>query len=267
MAENAFLSRLRAGQLTLMMGLRSARTSDAVRIAAATGHHAVMIDLEHSAMSADVATQLAATAGDLGLTPLVRIPEREYGIIGRLLDGGACGIIAPRVEDAAQAEAVARACRFAPRGQRSQLAMVPQLGLRPAPAAELNPALDDQVVVVILVETPAVLARADEIAALDGVDLLAIGANDLTAELGAPGDFGDRRLAQAVSAAAGACERHGKLLMLGGVGDLDRLGKLSRLGACPLYLTGSDTDLLYAGARARSVQFTGWHSEGLSAAP
>jgi 2-keto-3-deoxy-L-rhamnonate aldolase RhmA len=253
-----FLGRLRAGELTLMMGIRSARTPDAVRIARATGHHAVMIDLEHSAMPVDAAAQLAATAYDIGLMPLVRIPEREYGMIGRLLDGGACGIIAPRVEDAGQAAAIARACRFAPRGQRSQLAMVPQLGLRPAPAAELNPGLDGSTVVVILLETPAGLANAGEIAALDGVDMLAVGANDLTAELGVPGRFGDPRVAEAAGAAARACRRHGKLLMIGGVADLDLLGTLTALGACPLYLTGTDSDLLYAGSLARARQFTEW---------
>jgi len=258
MTEQPFLSRLRAGELTLMMGIRSARTPDAVRIARATGHHAIMIDLEHSAMSVDVAAQLAATAHDIGLVPLVRIPEREYGMIGRLLDGGAQGIIAPRVETAEQALAITQACRFAPRGQRSQLAMVPQLGMCPTPAVELNPKLDGDTVVVILLETPAGLANADQIAALDGVDMLAIGANDLTAEFGAPGRLDDPRVGEAVSASAGTCRRHGKLLMVGGIADLSVLGTLSRLGACPLYLTGTDSDLLYAGALARTRQFTQW---------
>ena len=258
MTEQPFLSRLRAGELTLMMGIRSARTPDAVRIARATGHHAIMIDLEHSAMSVDVAAQFAATAHDIGLVPLVRIPEREYGMIGRLLDGGAQGIVAPRVETAEQALAITQACRFAPRGQRSQLAMVPQLGMRPTPAAELNPKLDGDTVVVILLETPAGLANADQIAALDGVDMLAIGANDLTAEFGVPGRFDDPRVGEAVAAGAGACRRHGKLLMVGGIADLSVLGTLSRLGACPLYLTGTDSDLLYAGALARTRQFTQW---------
>jgi 2-keto-3-deoxy-L-rhamnonate aldolase RhmA len=257
-----FLSRLRAGQLTLMMGIRSARTPDAVRIARATGHHAIMIDLEHSAMSVDAAAQLAATAHDIGLVPLVRIPEREYGVIGRLLDGGAQGIIAPRVETAEQALAITRACRFAPRGQRSQLAMVPQLGMRPTPAAQLNTRLDGDTVVVILLETLAGLANAGQIAALDGVDMLAIGANDLTAELGAPARFDDPRVSEAVSAGAEACRRHGKLLMIGGIADLAMLSTLSGLGCCPLYLTGTDSDLLYAGALARAHQFTEWFEAG-----
>ena len=158
---NAFLDRLRGSDPVLMLAIRSSRTTDVVRIAKATGHHAVMVDLEHSTMPLDVAAALCATAGDLGLFPFVRVQEREYGAVGRLLDCGAQGIIAPRVETAADAATVARACRFAPRGQRSQLATVPQFGMRPTPAATLNPALDDATVVQILIETPAGVASAE----------------------------------------------------------------------------------------------------------
>jgi 2-keto-3-deoxy-L-rhamnonate aldolase RhmA len=252
---SAFLDRLRDGELSLMLAIRSSRTADVVRIARSTGHHAVMIDLEHSAMSLEVAANLAATAGDLGLFPFVRVPEREYGAIGRLLDCGAGGIVAPRIETAEQAATVARACRFAPRGQRSQLAAVPQSGMRPTPAAELNPALDDATVVQILIETPAGVGNADEIAAIDGVDMIAFGANDYTAEIGAPGQYGDPRVTEAIAALADACKRHGKLLMVGGIGDLARLRELDALGVCPLRLTGTDTDMLYAGAAARAERF------------
>jgi 2-keto-3-deoxy-L-rhamnonate aldolase RhmA len=252
---NAFLDRLRDGELTLMLAIRSSRTADVVRIAKSTGHHAILIDLEHSAMSLDVAANLAGTAGDLGLFPLVRLPEREYGAIGRLLDCGASGIVAPRIETAGQAGAVARACRFAPRGQRSQLAAVPQSGMRPTPAGELNPALDEATVVQILIETPAGVGNADAIAAVDGVDMIAFGANDYTAEIGAPGEYGHPRVTEAIAALAGACERNGKLLMVGGIGDPGRLRELAPLGVCPLRLTGTDTDMLYAGAAARAERF------------
>ena len=252
---NAFLDRLRGSDPVLMLAVRSGRTADVVRIAKSTGHHAVMIDLEHSTMSLDLAASLCATAADLGLFPFVRVAEREYGALGPLLDGGAQGIIAPRVETAEQAEAVARACRFAPRGQRSQLATVPQFGLRPTPAATLNPALDDATVVQILIETAAGVTHADEIAAVDGVDMLAFGANDFTAELGAPGRYGDPRVAEAIAVLAAAARRHGKLLMVGGIADPVRLRELDSLGVCPLRLTGTDTDMLYAGAAARAERF------------
>jgi len=257
--RNPFLDRLRSGELTLMLGIRSSRTADVVRIAQSCGYHSIMVDLEHSTMPLDVAARLCATAGDLGMTPFVRVPEREYGAIGRLLDCGAQGIVAPRIESVEEARTVSRACRFAPRGQRSQLAMVPQLGMRPTPAAALNPALDDATIVQILIETPAGIAGADAIAQLDGVDMLAIGANDLTAELGVPGRYDDPRVRDAIATAAGACQRHGKLLMVGGIADLAILDDLVPLGVCPLQLTGTDTDLLFTAASARAEKFVQWH--------
>jgi 2-keto-3-deoxy-L-rhamnonate aldolase RhmA len=261
---STFHDRLRAGELMLMMGIRNARTADTIRIAHATGHAAVMIDLEHSAMPVDVAAQLCAAARDIGVVPLVRIPEREYGVIGRLLDGGAHGIVVPRVESVHEAATVAGACRFPPRGHRSQVNMVPHRGMRPLPAAELNPGLDSETVVVSLLETPAGIAHADDIAALDGVDILAIGANDLTAELGSPGDVGDPEFGTAVDAVAAACRKHGKLLMLGGIADPAVLSRLAPGDVCPLFLTGNDSDLLYTGSLAAAGRFTEWFSHGPS---
>ena len=246
---NAFLNRLRGGELVLMLAIRSSRTAGVVRIAKSTGYHAVMVDLEHSTMPLDVAAALCATAGDLGLFPFVRVREREYGALGPLLDCGAQGIIAPRVETAAEAATVARACRFAPRGQRSQLGTVPQAGMRPTPAATLNPVLNDATVVQILIETPAGVANAEEIAAVDGVDMLGFGANDFTAELGVPGEYDDPRVTEAIAALGAAGARHGKPLMVGGIPDPALLGRLAPLGVCPLRLTGTDTDMLYGRGR------------------
>ncbi|MDX6585114.1 MAG: hypothetical protein QOI10_4298, partial [Solirubrobacterales bacterium] len=171
-AGNDFLGRLRDGKPTLVLGIRGGRGTDIVRVAHSTGHHAILVDLEHSTMSFDAAAGMCSLAADLGVMPLVRTPEREYGAIGRLLDGGALGIVAPRIETAEEALAVVQACRFPPRGHRSQLASVPALGMRPTPAAVLNPTLDAATVVQIVLETPLGISNADEIAALDGVDML-----------------------------------------------------------------------------------------------
>src|ERR1700730_10411332 len=68
---------------------RGARPADIARIARSSGHHAIWVDLEHSTMPIDTAALICAAALDLGLAPFARIAEREYGVIGRLLDGGA----------------------------------------------------------------------------------------------------------------------------------------------------------------------------------
>ena len=246
----ALLDRLRRGDPTFMMAIRGARTPEVMHIARSTGHHAVLIDLEHSTMSTDVAATLCITADALGLTPLVRIPEREYGMIGRLLDGGAHGIVAPRIETAQQARDVAGACRFAPHGQRSQLNQVPGLGMRPTPAAELNRTLNQTTIVQILIETPLGVVNAEEIAAVDGVDMLAFGANDFTAELDIPGQYDDPRVRHAVAALAEACRKHDRFLMVGGIGDPATMRSLLPLGVCSLVMTGTDSGQLYQGAKA-----------------
>lgn len=265
-ADDLLLARLRRGELTTAMIIRGARTPDVIRIAHSSGHHCVIIDLEHCAMSLDVATTLAAAAFQMDMTPIVRVPEREYGMIGRVLDGGAIGIVAPRIETAAEARTVARACRFPPRGQRSQIGMVPHYGLRPVPAKHLNPALDDLAVVQILVETPAGIANVDAIAAVEGVDMVVIGVNDLTAELGVPGDFRDRRVRDSIVAASDACKAHGKVLSVGGISDLSYLAELLPLGVAPLIYTGTDNDLLMRAATDRQAQVADWF-RALASAP
>src|SRR5260370_40152944 len=88
--------------------------------------------------------------------------------------------------------------------------------------------------------------------------MLALGANGLPAELGVPGRYDDPRVHEAVAPAAAACQRHRKLLMVGGIADLAILDKLIPLGACPLHLVGSDADVLFAGAAARAETYRQW---------
>ncbi len=259
-SPNPFLRRVSRGDLTLMLVIRSHRTAEVVRLAAATGHHAVMVDLEHSTMSTDEAAQMCAVAADLGMTPLVRVPEREYGDIGRLLDGGAHGIIFPRIETAEEAMTASRACRFPPRGQRSAVSTVPQLGMRPTKTADLAAVLDELTIVQMLIETPEAVANAAAIAALDGVDSLCIGANDLTMELGIPGSYSDPRFLESVAAVTEACRQHSKPLQIGGVADLAVIASLMQAGVSALMITGTDSDLLFAAASRRVSELNQWYA-------
>ena len=185
---NPVLDRLRDGHLTkILLCTRRARRRGSGSARAHHRHRALPIDRDTRAMPIDTAAQMSAVAGDIGLTALVRIPEREYGVAGRLLDGGAHGIIAPRVESADQARLIVEACRFPPHGHRSQLASVPQFGMRPDPGGAVNPALDAMTTVQVVIESPPGVEPPPRIAAVPGVDMVALGTNDLTAELGIPG--------------------------------------------------------------------------------
>ena len=241
------LDRLRAGDPVLSLGIRHARTPDIARMASGAGYDVIWIDLEHSSMPIDCAAGIAATATDLGLAAWVRVPEREHGVIGRLLDGGATGIIAPRIESAAEARQVAATCRFAPRGQRSQLALLPQSGFVRKSNAELTREANASIVVQILIESRKGVDHADAIAAVEGVDLLAVGINDLTADLGCPGDIGHPDVRKAIAAVATAAANHGKLAIIGGIRDGTQFLELLTAGFAPFIFAGIDTDVMANG--------------------
>src|SRR6267378_8346908 len=254
LVARAAVERLTQGIPVAALGIRSSRTADIARIPRSSGHHAIWVDLEHSTMPIDTAALICAAALDIGLAPFARVPEREYGLIGRLLDGGVLGIIAPRVETVEEAQEIVAACRFPPLGHRSAIATWAHLDFRRMPAPEFNAELNHATVVKILLESPRGIDNAAAIAALEGVDLVGIGTNDLTAEMGVEGQYRHPDVRKAHETAISACRRAQKPLAIGGIGDLAYAAELIRLGAAPFVFTGIDTDLLLAAARDRVSQ-------------
>ncbi len=252
--SNDVVSRLHAGIPVLAFGVRFSRTPDIARLAKASGHHVIWIDLEHSTISIDAAAQICATALDLGLVPFVRIPEREYGVVGRLLDGGAAGIIAPRIETAEQARDLVAACRFPPLGHRSAIASLPHVGYKKMPAATFNEAMNRSTMLKVLIESPLGIENIGEIAAVPGVDFLGIGTNDLSAELGVAGEYQHPLVRSAHDKALQACKKAGKPLAIGGIADAAYSAELIKRGAAPFLMTGIDTDILLSATQIRVKQ-------------
>jgi 2-keto-3-deoxy-L-rhamnonate aldolase RhmA len=120
------------------------------------------------------------------------------------------------------------------------------------PASEFNATLNRATVVKILLESPRGIENVEAIAALPGVDIVGIGTNDLTAEMGVEGQFRHPEVRKAHESAIAACRRAQKPLAIGGIGDVAYVAELIRLGAAPFMFTG--TDLLLAAARDRVSQ-------------
>jgi 4-hydroxy-2-oxoheptanedioate aldolase len=248
------IDRLRAGRPVFALGIRSSRTPEIARIANATGHDVIWIDLEHSAIGLDAAAQICAAALDVGLVPLVRVPEREYGAIGRLLDAGALGIIAPRIETAEQAQDLVAACRFPPAGHRSAIGTLPHIGYAKVTAKDLNDSINRRTLLKVLIESPLGIANIAQIAAVPGVDLIGIGTNDLSAELGVPGDYRHPSVRAAHEQAMAACARAGKPIAIGGIPDAAYCAALIDMGAAPFMMTGIDTEMLLSAGHSRVKQ-------------
>ena len=184
---NAALERLRAGELASGVGLRQARTVDIGKIMRTCGYDWLFVDMEHGSLDVDTAVQICVAARDAGITPIVRVPGFQHFHATRVLDGGAQGIVVPHVDTPEVAAEMVSNCRYPPVGHRSVVGALPQVDFEPRPLGEATRQIDASTLLVVMIETPAAVANADAIAAVEGVDALLVGTNDLCMEMGIPG--------------------------------------------------------------------------------
>ncbi len=249
MSDRSMKEKLAAGELVLCMNLRLARSVDIAMVAKAGGYDALYVDMQHAPYSIETTATICAAALGIGITPLVRVPNHEAQWMSRVLDGGAQGVILPDVNTRAEAETIVAACRFPPLGKRSVMGLGPALGYRAVPLAELNPKLNAETAVIVMLETAEGIENCEAIAAVDGLDVLLIGSGDLTTNLGIPGQVDHPRLRAAYERVAAACKKHQKALGVGGIRHNTGLqGELIRLGA-RFVIAGTDTNYVLAGAR------------------
>jgi 2-keto-3-deoxy-L-rhamnonate aldolase RhmA len=250
---NRVREKLARGELVLCMGLRQARTADIPMIAAQAGFDSIYVDMEHSPVSLETVSTLCAGALGAGITPIVRPPGHGADWISRVLDGGAQGLLVPHVSNAKEARGIVDAARFPPLGHRSVMGPTPALGYQALPLGDTNKTLNNETLVIVMIETPEGVERADEIAAVDGIDMLLIGSNDLCTELGIPGELHHPKLRAAYESVAKACKAHGKSLGVGGIrGDGELQTQLVGLGA-RFIIAGNDVSYL-AGAARKDVE-------------
>ena|SRR5262245_6658648 len=251
--SNPVKQRMAAGDVALGMIVRLARSGDVARIAKATGHDFIFIDRQHSLFSLETVGHIAQVALGCGVAPLVRVRSCDDPDTALILDNGATGIVFPDVNDAVEAKRAVDACKFAPVGKRSVSGGYPIFDFRPVPIADSVTALNASTLVVCMIETVEGLANVEEIAAVDGVDVLHVGCNDLLTAMGKPGAFGDPVIVAAIERVIAACKAKGKYAGLGGERDLARQNELIRKGV-RFVTTQTDIGFLTAAAGQRTAQ-------------
>jgi 2-keto-3-deoxy-L-rhamnonate aldolase RhmA len=246
------LDKIRAGnELALGLGIHHLRGSAAPLLAKAAGFDWLFIDAEHGFISTGEIAQICLAALPQGVVPVVRICSGALDEGTRALDNGALGLVIPHVDTPDEARELVNAFRFAPMGHRSTGGTNAQFGYRPPAAAEAQKALNAEILVVPMIETPLAVENADAIAAIEGIDALLIGTNDLSLEMGIPGQIGHARIKAAYETVAAACSRHGKVLGMGGVYDQELASGYIGMGA-RLILGASDHGLLLNAATQRA---------------
>ena len=252
LAENPLRVRMRAGQPVIGLTVRLGRGPEIARVARGTGHDFLFLDAQHSVFNVETIVGICHAASAIGIVPLVRVRSLEDPDVALLLDNGAGGIVFPDVNSAAEARRGVDRCLFPPAGRRSVAGGYPQFDFRPVPVAQAAPALNAATLVVCMVETAEGLANLEEIAAVPGVDVVHIGANDLLASLGKAGQFDDPVVAQAMDRAIAATSRHGTFAGCGGNRDVARQAEAVKRG---VRFVTTQTDLGFLTAAAN--QWTG----------
>ncbi len=254
---NQARARLEAGEISVGLGIRLARSSDIATMMKTAGMDWLFIDLEHGPLTLDQTSQISIAALSAGIAPLVRVPKGEMAMATRALDGGALGIVMPSCESAEEAREIVDRLHYPPEGRRSVVGGLPQIGFGGAPMGEVAKAMNDAILVIVMLETPNAIANADEIAAVEGIDVVMIGTNDLSAASGIPGEVGHERIVANYETVAAACRKHGKWMGMGGVPSAELQEKYISMGV-RFVLAGQDMSVLIAGASAIANRIHGY---------
>jgi 2-keto-3-deoxy-L-rhamnonate aldolase RhmA len=250
--RNVARERLEEGRLALGVGVRMTRSVEIAKAMAVAGFDWLFLDMEHGVMSLEACAQIATAALDAGIAPIARVPNGEYSIATRALDNGVLGIVVPHVDTAEEAREVVDKLKYPPVGHRSMGGIGPHYGLRAASTGEAAAALNAANLTVVMLETPKAIDNAEAIAAVPGIDVLLIGTNDLSAEMGIPGQFDGDRVVEAYRRVIGACRKHGKHPGMGGAYTEPLLSRYIEMGM-RFILGGQDGQFILAGAAQRTA--------------
>jgi len=252
--RNNVKQKLARDEVVVSMTVRLTRSIEIARIAKTAGFDSIYVDVEHSSLSLETTSQICMAALEIGIAPFVRVPSTRPEHVSRALDGGALGVIAPHVRSAAEAREVVAAAKYPPLGERSAGGALPHLHYRSFPAAEANAAMNEATMVVVQFETADAIERAEEIAAVEGVDVVLMGTNDLLADMGLAGEYEHERVRDAYARTLAACRKHGKHVGVGGLATRPKLvAELVKMGA-RYVSTGTDLAFLLAESTARAKQ-------------
>lgn len=213
MRENPVKRRLAEGGAALGTFVFEFDTTGIARLAAGAGAEFVVFDQEHTGWSVERMRMLLATARACEIVPIVRVPSAQYHLIAAPLDVGAMGLMVPMVESAEQARLVVESAKYPPLGRRGVGLLYRDDWVDGQVAATMERA-NRELLLIAQIETASGLQRADDIAAVEGIDVVWLGHFDLTASLGIAGQFDSAAYRDAVARLLEVAARRGKPLGL-----------------------------------------------------
>jgi 4-hydroxy-2-oxoheptanedioate aldolase len=179
---NQVKQRLNAGKACIN-GWLAIPAGFSAEVMAQCGWDSVTVDLQHGVQDYMSMVQCFQAMQAHPATPLVRVPWNEPGIVGKVLDGGAMGVICPMVNSRAEAEQFVASCKYPPAGRRSN---GPIRAARYGELGSYQKTANDEVLVIPMIETQDALDNLEAILDVPGIDMIYVGPSDLGFSLGLP---------------------------------------------------------------------------------
>ena len=180
-----------------------------VEIIGVAGFDAAFIDMEHTTFDLNLVAEMIRAADLAGVTSLIRVPGNDASLILRLLDAGAEGIIIPHVAGLEGAKRAVDAVRYAPMGHRGAAGGSRAARFGSVPWEEHLRQSNEEILLSVMCEDEKGISEMEQIAALDGIDLVAIGPTDFSEYMGIR-DPSDPRLRTRLNELAAGVKRIGK---------------------------------------------------------
>lgn len=208
MRENKLKRQWAAGEKTVN-GWLAIPNGFSAEIMAHQGFDSLTIDMQHGVVDYQAAVSMLQAISTTDTVPMVRVPWNEPGVLQKVLDAGAYGVICPMINSRAEAEAFVSACRYPPMGSRS----FGPIRATIYGGADYPSHANDEVLTLAMIETKQAMADLDAILEVEGLDGIYVGPADLAISLGvAPGfDPEDKTVVDAIQSIVDTTKRHNKI--------------------------------------------------------
>ena len=228
MTRSEAKQRLKSDRALLGTMFMEVATPGACRMIKEAGFDFVIFDTEHSWYGVETITWLIRAARDIGLIVIIRAPAFQGNWPARYLDLGADGMVFPHVDTADQAADIIRQTKYPPWGERGMANGTAHDDYHGLPMTEFTTAANEDLLVIVQIETALGLRNRDGILATPGVDAVFIGPNDLSLSMGYPGQLNHPEVVQAMGDILDSARDHDVAPGLHGFGVEGTLGWLDR---------------------------------------
>ncbi|KAJ9625223.1 hypothetical protein H2204_010610 [Knufia peltigerae] len=248
--SNPWRDRILRGEVCSVMSVKYVLGNEIAMMAKMAGIDGMFIDMEHTSITTRELSQLITACNYVGVSPIVRIPSKAHWHLSRILDAGAAAVVIPHCETVEQVKEIVKDAKYAPIGRRGCTNNQPILNFQAVPTALQNHLLNAETMVIPMIETPGAVELADEFFAIEGVDGVLVGSNDLCTDLGIPGQYDNPLYLDSITKIINAGVKAGKPIGIGGIGPrLDLLERFFQMGAT-WSLSGADGSMLQAGMKS-----------------